>query len=129
MAPTEITKENFRAMVDKEGIVFLDWWAPWCPPCRMFGPIYERVAAKHPDIVFGKINTEEEIELAAANDIRSIPTLMILRDGVMLFSQPGALPEATLSKLVAEARNLDMTKVRQELETTTPQQSADAGSH
>ena len=95
--------------------MLIDWWAPWCGPCRAFGPTYEKVAAKHPDITFGKVNTEDEPELAAAFDIRSIPTLMILRDKVLLFSQPGALPEAALEDLIRQVRALDMEKVRAEI--------------
>lgn len=116
MKPTvEITTANFKETVEKDGIVLIDWWASWCGPCRMFGPIYEKVAAANPDITFGKVNTEEQQDLAASFDIRSIPTLMILRDKVMLFSQAGALPEAALTELVEKVRALDMDKVRAEI--------------
>jgi thioredoxin 1 len=116
MKPTvEITTANFKETVEKDGIVLIDWWATWCGPCRMFGPVYEKVAAANPDITFGKVNTEEQQELAASFDIRSIPTLMILRDKVMLFSQAGALPEAALTELVEKVRALDMDKVRAEI--------------
>ncbi|WP_242339102.1 MULTISPECIES: co-chaperone YbbN [Anaeromyxobacter] len=111
----EITGKNFKETVEKDGIVLIDWWAPWCGPCRVFGPTYEKVAGKHPDITFGKVNTEVEQELAGAFDIRSIPTLMILRDKVLLFSQPGALPEAALEDLIRQVRTLDMEKVRAEI--------------
>ncbi len=111
----DVTEQSFRPTVDRDGIVVLDWWAPWCGPCRAFAPVYERVAAKHSDITFGKVNTEVEQALAAAFEIRSIPTLMILRDRVLVFSQPGAVPEAALEDLVAQVRALDMEKVRAEI--------------
>ncbi len=114
-ATIEITAANFKELVEKDGIVFLDWWASWCGPCRAFGPVYEKVAATHPDIAFGKVDTEAEQQLAAAFDIRSIPTLMILRDNVLVFSQAGALPEAALDDLVGQVRALDMAEVRAQL--------------
>jgi thioredoxin 1 len=111
----EVTEANFKQVVERDGIVLLDWWAPWCGPCRAFGPTYERVAAKHPDVVFGKVNTEEQQQLAGAFDIRSIPTLMILRDQVLLYAEAGALPEAALEELVAKVRGLDMEDVRRQI--------------
>lgn len=111
----DITEANFKDVVEKDGIVLIDWWAPWCGPCRIFGPTYEKVAAKNADITFGKVNTEDEQGLAGAFDIRSIPTLMILRDKVLVFSQPGALPEAALEDLIRQVRALDMEKVRTEI--------------
>jgi len=114
-ATVEITGQNFKGVVEKDGIVLIDWWAPWCGPCRVFGPTYEKVALKHPDITFGKVNTEAEPELGGSFDIRSIPTLMILRDKVLLFSQAGALPEAALEDLIRQVRALDMDKVRAEI--------------
>jgi len=115
MATVAVTKDSFQEVVEKDGIVFIDWWAPWCGPCRMFAPTYEKVSEKHPDITFAKVNTEDEQELAASFDIRSIPTLMILRDHVLVFAQPGALPEAALEHLVSQAQTLDMDKVRAEI--------------
>ena len=114
-ATVEITQQNFKQVVEREGIVLIDWWAPWCGPCRVFGPTYEKVAGKHPDLTFGKVDTEAQPELAGSFDIRSIPTLMILRDRVLLFSQPGALPEAALEDLIRQVRALDMDKVRAEI--------------
>ncbi len=125
-ATVEVTAKNFKEVVERDGIVLLDWWAPWCGPCRVFGPTYEKVAGKHPDITFGKVNTEDQQDLAGAFDIRSIPTLMILRDKVLLFSQPGALPEAGLEDLIRQVRALDMEKVRAEIaeQEKTKQQTA-----
>ena len=111
----EVTSANFKQVAEKDGIVLLDWWAGWYGPCRAFAPTYEKVAGKHPDITFGKIDTEASQDLAAAFDIRSIPTLMILRANVLLFSQPGALPEAALEDLIRQVRALDMEKVRAEI--------------
>jgi thioredoxin 1 len=111
-ATVEVTGQNFKEVVERDGIVLLDWWAPWCGPCRVFGPTYEKVAAGHPDLTFGKVNTEAEAALAGAFEIRSIPTLMILRDRVLLYSEPGALPEAALEDLIRQVRALDMDEVR-----------------
>jgi thioredoxin 1 len=114
-ATVEITAESFKQVVERDGIVLLDWWAPWCGPCRVFGPTYEKVAARHPDITFGKVNTEAQPDLAGTFDIRSIPTLMILRDRVLIYSEAGALPEAALEDLIRRVQALDMDQVRAEL--------------
>ena len=111
----DVTGATFKDVVERDGIVLVDWWAPWCGPCRVFGPTFEKIAAKHPDITFAKVNTEAEQDLAGAFGIRSIPTLMILRDKVLLFAQPGALPEAALEDLIRQVRAVDMDKVRAEI--------------
>ncbi len=111
----EVTGENFKQLVERDGIVLLDWWAAWCGPCRAFAPTFEKAAAAHPEIVFGKIDTEAQQELAGSFQIRSIPTLMIMRDQVLLFSQPGALPAAALEDLITQVKALDMEKVRAEI--------------
>lgn len=115
MAALPLTEATFEDTVANNDIVFVDWWASWCGPCRMFAPTFEAAAKANPDIVFGKVDTEAEQVLAASADIRSIPTLMIFRQGVLLFSQPGALPAAALDELITQARAVDMTKVREEL--------------
>ena len=110
-----LTSENFRETVEAGGIVILDFWAPWCGPCRGFAPTFEKAAGENPDVVFGKINTDDEQQLAQAFDIQSIPTLMVFRDRVLLFRQAGALPPEALADVVAQAKALDMDRVRAEI--------------
>jgi thioredoxin 1 len=111
MATVELTTENFDEIASK-GTVLVDFWASWCGPCRVFGPIFERVSNEHDDIVFAKVNTEAEQALAAAFEIRSIPTIMAIRDGVIVYAQPGALPEQALEALIGKVQELDMDEVR-----------------
>ena len=112
MATVELTAENFNSTVSGDGLILVDFWAEWCGPCRMFGPIFEKMSERHPDAVFGKLDTEAQPEVAATFQIASIPTLMIIRDSVLLYSQPGALPEAALEQLITKAKELDMDEVR-----------------
>ena len=110
-----ITKENFEDVIHKNAMIIIDFWAPWCGPCKNFGPVFEAISDKYPDIVFAKVNTEEQQELGGTFQIRSIPTLMIFRDQIIIFSQPGALPGPALEEIIGKARELDMDKVRQEI--------------
>ncbi|MCX4741698.1 thioredoxin [Streptomyces antibioticus] len=112
----ELTKENFDQTVTDNDFVLIDFWAAWCGPCRQFAPVYEKAAEENPDLVFGKVDTEAQPELAAAFGIQSIPTLMIVRDRVAVFAQPGALPEAALTDVIGQARKLDMDEVRKSVE-------------
>ncbi len=115
MAVVNLTQENFDQVVNQAPFVLVDFWAPWCGPCQSFAPVFEAVAERHPDIVFAKVNTEEEQALAAQFQIRSIPTLMIIRDNIIIFSQPGALPESALEDLIQQAKQLDMDEVRRQV--------------
>ena len=120
MATVEITKDNFEQVVAGNPMVIVDFWAPWCAPCLNFAPIFNAASEKYPDIVFGKVNTDEEQELAAYFQIRSIPTLMILREQVILFSQPGALPASGLEGIISQTQAVDMTKVHEEIARHEP---------
>ena len=115
MSTIALTEDTFEETVTKPGITLVDWWASWCGPCRMFGPVFQAASEKHQDITFGKIDTEDQPALSAAARISSIPTLMAFRDGILVFSQPGALPAASLEKLIQAVRDLDMDQVRAEL--------------
>jgi thioredoxin 1 len=122
MATVEITQENFKSYVDGNKLLIIDFWAPWCGPCRSFAPTYEAVSEQHEDVVFAKVNTEEQQELAGMFGIRSIPTLMIFKEQVIVFSQAGSLPESALQEVIGKAKELDMDIVRAEM--AKEQQSA-----
>jgi len=128
MPSIQITKANFESTV-ASGIVLVDWWAAWCGPCRAFAPVFEAAANQHRDLVFGKIDTDAEQELAAGFQIRSIPTLMVFRDGILIFAQPGSLPAARLLELIGKVRALDMDDVRRQVaQAEEAQQAAFASS-
>ena len=124
MATVNLTVDTFEKTVTREGITLIDWWAGWCGPCRMFAPVFDAASEQHGDITFGKVDTEEQSQLAAAARIRSIPTLMAFRDGVLVFSQPGALPASALEELIKDVRDLDMDDVRRQVAEQQPAQSA-----
>jgi len=115
MATVNLTNDTFESTVTGEGITLVDWWASWCGPCRMFAPVFQAASEQHPDITFGKVDTEAQPELAGAAQIMSIPTLMAFRDGILVFSQPGALPAAALEDVIQAVRELDMDDVRRQI--------------
>ncbi len=127
MATLEMTEQNFDSTVDR-GIVLIDWWAAWCGPCRAFAPTFEAASERHPDIVFGKVDTDAQRRLAGGFGIRAIPTLMAFRDGILVFAQPGVLPAPVLEELIGKVRALDMDAVRKELADAEAKQArADTG--
>ena len=122
MATIELTKENLDSTIEKNDIVFIDFWAEWCGPCKMFGPTFEAASDKYTDIVFASCNTEEQQEVAGSFGIRSIPTLAVFREKVMIFMQPGALPAAALDEIIEKVKELDMDEVRADIEKHNAEQ-------
>ena len=129
MATVELSQENFDKVVGSDGLVLVDFWADWCGPCKMFGPVYEKSSETHEDITFGKVDTEAQAELAQAFQISSIPTLMAVRDGVVLYSQPGALPAAALEDLISQLRAVDMEEVRAQIAAHEAEHGAEPHTH
>jgi len=126
MATVKLTMSELENTLENNDIVLIDFWAEWCGPCRMFGPTFEKVSEKHPDIAFAKVNTEEEMELASTFGIQSIPTLAIFRDKILLYKQPGALPEAALEDVIKQVKALDMEKIKGEVESSKEESKIEA---
>ena len=124
MPVVELTKENFEQVITSNATVIVDYWAPWCGPCRGFAPVFEKVSEAHPDVIFAKVNTDEEQEIAAHFQIRSIPTLMVFRDQIIVFSQPGAMPQGAFEQVVSKAKEIDMDEVRKQIASQADGQSA-----
>src|SRR5256714_13605043 len=124
MAVVELTKENFEQVITSNPTVIVDYWAPWCGPCRGFAPVFERVAEQNPDVVFAKVNTDDEQEIAGHFQIRSIPTLMVFREQIIVFSQPGALPQSALEQVIEKSKSLDMDDVRRQIAESQPSDGA-----
>ena len=127
MATIEVTKDNFEEVITRNDFVILDFWASWCGPCKAFAPAFEAASEKYPDVVFGKVNTEEQQELAGHFQIRSIPNVMLFREQVVLFSQPGAMPAAGIDSVIGQAKALDMEKIRAEIAEADAQRSGAGG--
>lgn len=125
MATVTLTQENFEQTVSAGAIVLVDFWATWCGPCRQFGPIFEEASEKYPDIVFGKVDTDDQQQMAMAAQITSIPTLMVFRDGIVVFRQSGALPLSALEDLISQVQNLDMDEVRKQIAEIEAEESAE----
>jgi len=129
VATVELTQDNFNEVVGGDGLVLVDFWAEWCGPCKMFGPVYEKSSEQHADITFGKVDTEAQGELAQAFQISSIPTLMAVRDGVVLYSQAGALPAASLEDLIGQLRAVDMEEVKSQIASHEAEHGSEPHTH